>query len=364
MRRTIVLMAALLLYGTLIGCAPASDRNGTQKAPVSPTAAASLTPGESSPAKAEEPTPSPEAPTPAPTPTLPPMQGMGNSSLNIRNAGCAVLSGDTLYYIDQPKVGNIWRADPDGGNARMLAEGRYRNLNVSGGRLFFTDWATAIYVMPLDGTQPQIVKECKDPSLCVLDEWLYYTDDNDIRRMRSDGAGDTLLAKGAGRGSETFICWQIHNGWLYYLHRMEGEIPTYLWKTALDGSESARVLDTSVRDFLIYEDHIYYVDWERSPYGILKMAMDGTGQQEIYKQNVELFTAADGWIYLRSKPRRDAVQGLYRIRTDGGIPELVAEGYCYDISVAGGWLFFYTGNADPALSKMKLDGSERGFVNE
>jgi hypothetical protein len=292
------------------------------------------------------------------------MLGMGNSSLNILNAGCAVLSDDVLYYIDQPKGGNIWRADPDGGNARMLAEGRYRNLNVSGGRLFFTDWDITIYVMPLDGTQPQIVKECKAPSLCVLDEWLYYTDGDAIYRMRSDGTEDTLLAQDADGGFEMHIEWQIHDGWLYYLRKVQGEGQYNIFRIALDGSESERVSDIEARHFLIYEDHIYYVDRERWPYGIQKTALDGTGQQEIYKQYVELRTAADGWIYLMSKPHRDAVDGLYRIRTDGSGLELVTEGDCYDISVAGGWLFFRTEGDDPAILKMKPDGSEHGFVNE
>lgn len=370
MKKTFILLTALFLCSTIIGCGPVSDKNGTPQEPLSPIVTSSF-PDEPSPTKAEEPTlmteeptPTTELPTPTSPPPLPPMVGMGNSSLNILNAGYAVLSEDLLYYIDTPRAGNIWRADSEGENAQMLLEGKYINLNVSGGRLFFTDWYANIYVMPLGETQAQLIKESKNPSLCVFDDWLYYTNDNDIYRMRSDGSEDMLLAKDVGMGFEWKVEWQIHDGWLYYLRKTEGEDQYHIFKISLDGSERERLPGINARHFLIYEDHIYYVDTERSPYGIQKVALDGTGQQEIYKQNVILHTAADGWIYFHSKPYRDSVQGLYRIRTDGSGLEFVTEGHVHDISLADGWLFFYSESNDPAVSKMRLDGSERGFVNE
>lgn len=122
--------------------------------------------------------------------------------------------------------------------------------------------------------------------------------------------------------------------------------------------------DAPIAAFLIYEDHIYYVDWERSPYGLQKMALDGTGRQEIYDRSVSLHTAADGWIYLNSKPRGDVGNDLYRIRTDGNGLELVTGGHCFALNVAGDWLFFTTNDEDYRMSRMRLDGSERSFVNE
>ncbi len=360
MKRTIALLAALLLCGTLIGCAPVYEQNETPTAPVSTSAAGMSASEQPLPAKTEDSEAPPEVPAPAP----PPMRGMGNDPLNLLNEGYAVQRGGAIYYTDRQNGGNIWRADPDGGNARRLLEGRFKSLNVSGGRLFFVADQEAICVMPIDGTQPQIVKKCWMPSRCVLDEWLYYTDKDAIYRMRADGAEDTLLAKDAGLGDEMRINWQIHNGWLYYLRKVEGEGEDNIFRIALDGSESARVSDAKARQFFVYEDHIYYVDWEKAPYGIQKMALDGTGHQEIYDGNVTLYTAADGWIYLMSKPKKDAVDGLYKIRTDGSGLINVAEGHCFDISIAGERLFFCTNDEDFRRSKMKPDGSGRGFVNE
>jgi hypothetical protein len=360
MKRTIALLAALLLCGALAGCAPASSSNGTQKAPVSPPAAGVSASEEPLPAKTEEPAAPPEVPTPA----LPPMQGMGNDPLNLLNDGYAVLSDGALYYADRQNGGNIWRSAADGSNARMLLEGRFKSLNVSGGRLFFVADQEAIYVMPMDGAQPQIVKECWMPTLCVLDEWLYYTDKDAIYRMRANGTEDTLLAKDAGMGDEMRINWQIHNGWLYYLRKVEGEGEGNIVRMALDGSESARVSDAKVRQFLISENHIYYVDWEKAPYGIQKMALDGTGHQEIYDRSVTLHTVAGVWIYIQTKPRGDTGNDVYRIRPDGSGLEKVADGYGFTLSVAGDWIFFTTNDEQFRVSRMRLDGSGRGFVNE
>lgn len=328
MKKIIVVLAVLLFFGALTGCTSSSGKKETPQEQDVPPAA---------------------------------MEGFGNSPLNIVNTGYAVTGGGVLYYADRQNGGNIWRADADGGNARMLAEGAFKYLNVSGDRLFFADW-DGIYVMPTDGAQPQLIKECRTPSLCVLDEWLYYTEDACIYRMKADGAEVTLLAENVwGDVDKSFI---IDGDQLYYLRETEDAIYRHIWKTSLDGSESARVSDAKVWDFLIYEDHIYYVDWEKSPYGLQKMGLDGSGRQEIYDRNVTLCTAADGWIYLLSKPRKDAVDGLYRIKTDGSGLTNLTEGYCFDMSVAGDWLFFCSNDEEYRISKIKPDGSQRGFVNE
>ncbi|MDD4796156.1 MAG: DUF5050 domain-containing protein [Eubacteriales bacterium] len=361
MKRIIALPAALLiLCGALAGCAPAFDRNETPTATVSPPAAGVSTSEEPLPAKTEGSAAAPEVP----APTLPPMQGMGNDPLNLLNEGYAVLSDGALYYADRQNGGNIWRCDPDGGNARMLLEGRFKSLNVSGGRLFFVSDQEAICVMPIDGALPQIVKECWMPTLCVLDEWLYYTDRDAICRMRADGTEDTLLVKDAGMGQQMRINWQLHDGWLYYLRKVEGEAEGNIFRIALDGSQSARVCDVKVEQFFIYEEHIYYVDWEKAPYGIQKKALDGTGHQQIYDTSVVLHTAVDGWIYIQSKPRGDTGNDLYRIRPDGSGLEKVSDGYGFTLSVAGDWIYFTTNDEQFRVSRMRLDGSERGFVNE
>jgi hypothetical protein len=361
MKRTITLLPALLiLCSALAGCAPASGGNETATAPVSPPAAGMSASEEPLPAKTEAPAASPEIPAPAP----PPMQGMGNDPLNLLNEGYAVLSDNVLYHTDRQNGGNLWRADADGSNARMLLEGRFKSLNVSGGRLFFVADQEAICVMPIDGALPQIVKECWMPTFCVLDEWLYYTDRDAIYRMRADGTEDTLLAKDAGMGQEMCINWQIHDGWLYYLRKTEGEGQNNIFRIALKGSESARVSDAKVQQFFISEEHIYYVDREKAPYGLQKMALDGTGHQEIYDRSVVLHTAADGWIYLQTKPRGDTGNDLYRIRSDGSGLEKVSDGYGFTLSVAGDWIYFTTNDDQFRVSRMCLDGSERGFVNE
>lgn len=348
MKKAIALLTVLLVMcGALAGCA--SDPDGAQEA-------RDNAPAPSTPALVEFSPVETEAAAPSPTEALPAMQGMGNSSLNILNEGYAVLSDNVLYYADRQNGGNIWRADPDGGNAQMLAEGSFKHLNVSGGRLFFADWS-AIYVMPIGETQPRSIRDCWASSLCVLDEWLYYIESSAIYRMQADGSQNTLVAESVG---ESF---QIDGGWIYYLQRAEGQAYHHLWKTALDGSKTARVSDARMRDFLIHEEHVYYQDWERI-YGIQKIALDGTGHQEIYDRNVTLYSAADGWIYLHSKPHKDAVDGLYRIRTDGSGRENVAEGHCFNMSIVGEWIFFTTNDEQRRLSKMRLDGSERGFVNE
>jgi len=198
----------------------------------------------------------------------------------------------------------------------------------------------------------------------VLDDWLYYTDGDAICRMRADGTEAALLAEDAGQGSRMQVDWQIHDGSLYYLRKVEGEGCDNLFRIALDGGEPTRVSDVTIWDFFIYENYIYYVDLEQSPYGIQKMALDGTRRQEIYDGNVMLYTGADGFIYMMSKPTRDAVDGLYRIRADGGGLENVAEGHCFNVSVAGEWLFFCTNDADYRISKMKLDGSDLVFIEK
>lgn len=347
MKRNFTPLAALLLCAALTGYGPGQ----APPPPVSPPAAVPLNPQD---------TPGPETkrlPSKPSAQPLPPMEGLGNAPLNIFNEGYAVAGGGAIYYADRQNGGNLWRADPDGGNARMLDEGSFRFLNFSGGQLFFADW-DAVYAMSPDGGPPRVVKACQASSLCALDEWLYYIQDYSIRRMRADGSGDSLLAQDV---SGHFV---IEGDWLYYLRDAEGEVYRRLWRTALDGSETARVSDAPIQSFLIHEGSVFYVDWETAPYGLRRMAPDGAGFQEIYDRNVALCTASEDWIYLTSKPYRDAVNGLYRLKPDGSGLALVTEGHCFGISAAGDWLFFCTNDEEYRITKMRPDGSERGFVNE
>ena len=355
MKKVIVLLTALLVVcGLLSACAPTSGPDGTQDARGSAPAASVPSPGEPSPAKTKPTAPSPD--------TLPAMQGMGNSSLNLLNEGYAVLSDGVLYYTDRQNGGNIWRANPDGSGAQMLAEGSFRHLNVSGDRIFCADY-DGIHAMRTDGTQARLITEVKfsDKSLAVLDEWLYYaggTDIINVYRMRSDGSQNTLVAEGIRKA------FQIDGNWIYYLRLVDGEVYSHLWKSALDGGQSARVSDIKINQFFIYGEQIYFTDWEERSYGLEKMALDGTGRQEIYDGHVMLCTAAEDWVYVITRVNMAPINDVCRMKIDGSGLEKLIDGGGFQMSVAGDWIFFSTNDEQFRLSKMRLDGSERGFVNE
>ncbi len=86
----------------------------------------------------------------------------------------------------------------------------------------------------------------------MLDDWLYYTDGDAICRMRADGTEVTLLAEDAGQGSRMHVDWQIHEGSLYYLRKVEGEGYNNLFKVALDEGANVRVSDVTIWDFSSY----------------------------------------------------------------------------------------------------------------
>ena len=92
----------------------------------------------------------------------------------------------------------------------------------------------------------------------------------------------------------------------------------------IDGSDRREINgNITLSDFQVFQvidDKIYYVD-EGS---LFSMQIDGSGNQKIVDSSVLQFNIVGDWIYYQSNEYNGkGVSDLYRIKTDGSCNELV-----------------------------------------
>ncbi len=295
-------------------------------------------------------------PTATPQPTLPPMQGLGNTSANIRNHGYAVEGDGVIYYTDRQNGGNLWRAAPDGSGAVMVLEEKSSFLNISGGEVYFVG-SEGIQAVGLDGTGLRTVKPGWFTGLIVQDEWLYYvdTDVGNICRVRADGTGEEILVTGQ---YEPFL---MDESSLYYLVDSPANSGSMnIWRCGLDGSDPKRVSKANVQanTLLLHDGWLYYTSRD-DPFCPYRMKTDGSNRKKLSDFSVNTTAVAGGKLLMQLG------KGIVLLK-DGDTVTLVKgeERFCYDLNVAGDYLFYATNDEKYRLSRVRLDGTGVEFVGE
>jgi hypothetical protein len=199
----------------------------------------------------------------------------GTTTGNILNGGFAVKDGDELlfYYTGgsvYPK-GTLVRSNPDTKEniAVMDNAGLYMNL-VDGTLYYCLD--DGIYTAKLDAPQPQRVLEGQCSLLQISGGNMYFVRNSTIESAALDGSPLAFTP------IDNAACLNVYGSRLYYSDTANGHIR----KAEMDGTGDQELFDQSVDLFCIIDDVIYYID---SADGLLKrMAL------EIDPESIETLT--------------------------------------------------------------------------
>jgi hypothetical protein len=199
----------------------------------------------------------------------------GTTTGNILNGGFAVKDGDELlfYYTGgsvYPK-GTLVRSNPDTKEniAVMDNAGLYMNL-VDGTLYYCLD--DGIYTAKLDAPQPQRVLEGECSLLQISGGHMYFVRNSTIESAALDGSPLAFTP------IDNAACLNVYGSRLYYSDTANGHIR----RAEMDGTGDQELFDQSVDLFCIIDDVIYYID---SADGLLKrMAL------EIDPESIETLT--------------------------------------------------------------------------
>lgn len=147
--------------------------------------------------------------------------------------------------------------------------------------------------MRSDGTEKQVLVE-EDPEsitgiqyINVIGDWIYYTSDSDIVKIRTDGSERTVVEPLAGA-----MYLNVVGDWIYYAAALGGGI----YKITTDGEDKTEIHDASAFSVNVFDDWVYFANWDDDwqPYKVRTDGSDagrilGTEVIELHYYNEALF---------------------------------------------------------------------------
>jgi uncharacterized protein YihD (DUF1040 family) len=197
----------------------------------------------------------------------------------------------------------------------------------------------------------------------IQGDWIYYTHDENIYKIKSDGSDKTNLA------SQIQNCGNINvvGNYLYYVSFDGGDL---IYKMATDGSQRAEVLssdnDSNVQYayLIVVGNWIYYEEYRDGKSSFNKMKTDGS-QKTVLLEDTNVEVVDGEWIYYTKNYEGYARGALYKMRTDGSENTKLTdlEDANFKLDVSDGWIYYINGiQGGNTIYKVKTDGSQKTKV--
>lgn len=280
----------------------------------------------------------------------------GGDSGKAMNLGIISQNGGWIYYVSED---NLYKIKTDWTEKTKISQGKFNSIYVSDGWVYYTnsedgnlykiktdgtgqmkisddniesffvqgDWTYyrakginasekdispkgVLYRVKIDGSEKIRIAEITLDSSApkILGDWIYYSDSENLFKIRTDGTEQTLVAKDAG-------IEYVSGDWIYYIIRADegkglGKITVCRIKP--DGTEksvSAALSGVYVSTF--DNDWLYYTSGK----GLSRMKFDGTGNEKLNDVNIwGLMGVSGNWMYIN-----DYAGPMFRVKLDGSV---------------------------------------------
>ncbi len=298
--------------------------------------------------------------------------------------------------------------EPRGNTPGNINQGGF--VAASDGWVYFTipnSDDNRLFKMRSDGTDKQVLIE-EDAAtfggieyINVITDWIYYTSDSDIVKVRTDGSERIVIEPSAGA-----MYLNVVGDWIYYSAarggiykiRVDGEDKTELhdaiahdinvfgnwiyfsnwdddrrpYKISLDGSESDRVTGVDIFDLQYYDGKLYYITDNMT---ISRISVDGGRSSEVDEHPISPligFIIDEGWIYHIIRLSMSEHFSLIRLDPDSGGVKIIQELEMFDdlpainsFNIADGWVYIYASlldsdfeTIDEAMFRVRTDGND------
>jgi len=120
-------------------------------------------------------------------------------------------------------------------------------------------------------------------NLCVLGDWIYYSSDKTIYRVRTDGTNRETVHD-TSRG---VVSMNVSGDWIYFVDNEDGK----LYKIIYNGEALTKLTDTGVCKFVVIDYYIYFIEgnyekkydtgYSFEPMKLARITIDGTEYKEL-----------------------------------------------------------------------------------
>ncbi|WBW99118.1 DUF5050 domain-containing protein [Oceanirhabdus sp. W0125-5] len=222
-------------------------------------------------------------------------------------------SGEWIYYINPDD--RISKMKTDGTEKTLLGDGDVREMKIDDGWIYFIndEYNRHLYKIRIDGTGKTELVNKDTIYLKVKGDFVYYEVRDALYMARKDGTEQKELTGGY---KKEIIEYHLVGDWVYVIQRNYNDYD--LLKVKVDGSEKQLLLsrmNSEPKHLSIYGEWINYQFGEY----IYKLKTDGTINELIVEERVEVINMMDGWIYYKK------IFGnlIYKIRVDGTENQIV-----------------------------------------
>lgn len=300
------------------------------------------------------------------------------------------IAGGWLYYRNQ--TGRVYRMKPDGSGKEITGKipmvqpdppgtqivtglGSI-NANFNGGSFFVQkdEWIygnfltdnRGIYRMKVDGTQTVSMSEKDGYRFNLVGDWLYFQSDYScIARIKTDGTHYEVIHDSAD--GEIIV----RDNWIYFVDTMDQHS---LFKIKTDGTELTRLSEGPVQRLFLEDEWLYWsgiIDRPWETQNIYRVRTDGTEETLLVEEIISSITVGDGYIFYRIEGEEDSndhgknegTMGggtVHRVDMDGSDDIKIISGELATLSgFYKGWLYYFNGNEEEGLIRVRPDGSDR-----
>lgn len=286
----------------------------------------------------------------------------GNTAGNLNNQGLFCELDGRVYFSNAYDYGCMYSMNTDETDLKKLVSSKVTNINAAGNFVYyFMDSSSGgsgfgyvlrtfgIYRTKLNGKNTVCLLRDGCTSMQLAGDYLYYlrynnTDYSKFYKIKTDKSENILVS------DELINPAACHNGIIYY-NGTEKDHYLYALDTRTD------TVSTVYQGNLWYpvykDDYIYYMDVS-SNYRLCRYSLISNVVEVLTPDRVDAFNVGGSYIYYQ---KNDAAEpALMRMRLDGSEPEIVAMGNYENINITSQYVYFNEFNKETPVYHTPAEG--------
>ena len=255
----------------------------------------------------------------------------GNTAGNLNNHGLFCELDGKVYFSNAYDNGCLYSMNPDETDMKKLISGNVSSINAAGNYLY--------YFLNTSGSGSG---------------FGYVMRTYGIFRAKTNGKNSTCLVR------DGCITMQLVGDYLYY-QRYNNKDFTRFYKTKTDKSENTLVSDQIINPAACNNGIIYYNGQDRDHY-LYALDTRNDAVSTVYRGDLWYPVYKDGYIYYMDVGEN---YRICRYSLSDGTVEILTHDRADSFNVGNSYIYYQKNDKDePALMRMRLDGSEPEIVAE
>lgn len=293
----------------------------------------------------------------------------GNTNGNLYNMGFSVKKNNNIYILNSMEAG-IYKINKNGDKKEKITNEEAAYLNILGKNIYYLDTENYdIIKMKTNGEDKKIIAEDVDVAkISVVDNWIYYFDDSNFYKIKTNGKSKTFLS------DKVIENYEIVENWIYYSYKNDGKY--VIAKMKLDGGKNTKIADDLGEVFFINNNYIYYInekyDYDNYEYSyeLCRIKTNGKNKEKLVQidedLNVETINFTNKSIYY-VKEDKDRNTAIYSRKINGKEETKIVdiETYSTYINIHDNWMYYLdeNDNGEIKIFKIKINGENKQEVS-